>query len=437
VTHLIQITGTQPAPAPSFHVIAGQPSVLFLTAGSQIFMVEEGLAEELQKATPEALEMISSLRAEGQRASRSSVRNQPLAVSLNIAQSCNLQCSYCYADEGRFGGSPRKMDLETAKAAIDHLIAGAKKKPVSVGFIGGEPLLNRQVLHAAVPYAAVQAERVGCPISFGITTNGTLITPEDIALFRAHRFAVTVSLDGGRQINDRLRRARNASGGFDRVVRRIRALLLDPGSARVAARATIDRSDFDIDGRLNALREVGFSEAGVSPLRTSPDPTLALTSSHWPAYLSAMKEAAEQEWRRVRGRGEQFFFSNLAIALKQLHRGEYRTLPCGAGDNYVSVNASGDYFICHRTVDDPKFFLGGLETGPSQHIRQSFVDSRRVDLQQPCQSCWARYLCGGGCHAEVLQSGRSGCDYIRGWLEYCIALYPRVLAERPDLIGAT
>jgi uncharacterized protein len=432
MTSLVTIEGTGAA-APTHHVIAGNPHVLFLVEGSRLFSIDADLAEAINNGSSDALAEIALLGGKIAVPDQS-LPSEPLAISLNIAQTCNLSCSYCYADEGRFGGSSRMMALETALRAIDRLLESPGAERVSVGFIGGEPLLNRRVLHASVAHAVNRAAGPGRTISFGITTNGTLVEADDIALFRAHPFAITVSLDGTRAINDALRPSKNLCSSFDAATARIRPLLQDPGHARIAARVTITRRNLNIAEHLDALADAGFSEIGVSPLRTSPDDALALTEDDWPAYLSAMKTAGEKEWQRVR-RGGDFLFSNLAIALKQLHRGAWRTLPCGAANNYVSVSATGDYFTCHRTIDDPRFFLGSSETGALYDARQAFVRSRSVDTQQPCRTCWARYLCGGGCHAEVIRSGRAGCDYIRGWLEYCISLYPQVLATRPDLVG--
>jgi uncharacterized protein len=143
-----------------------------------------------------------------------------------------------------------------------------------------------------------------------------------------------------------------------------------------------------------------------------------------------MIRAAEVEWTRLES-GARWRFSNLATAVKQIHQGAARTLPCGSADNYVSVSARGEYFTCHRTIDNPQFYLG---TGAAEEARRlQFLSERQVDRQEPCRTCWARYLCGGGCHAEVLTAGRSGCDYIRGWLDYCLGFYDRVLRTRPDL----
>ena len=425
--------GSPAAPPQPFHVIGGDDPLLFVPATSAVYAIDPQLAEGLQAGCGDAIAEAGGL-VHRSPAKPVAAHPEPLAISLNIVQACNLSCTYCYADEGRFGGGGGRMPLPVALSAIDRLLAAPGKERVSVGFIGGEPLLNRPVLHAATHYAARAAAALGRPISFGITTNGTLLEPDDLELFRAFPFGVTVSLDGGREANDLMRRARQGSA-FLEATSRMRPLLAEPGRARVAARATLTRQDYDVAARIRALADAGFTEIGVSPLRTSPDPALAFRPGDWAGYLACMRAAAAEEWRRVRQGASGFRFSNLAIALRQIHRGDVRRLPCGAADTYVSVSAAGEYFTCHRTIADPRFALGDAVAGPSRAAREAFIQARQVDSQEPCRSCWARYLCGGGCHAEVVRAGREGCDFIRGWLEHCIGLYPRVLAERPDLLA--
>jgi uncharacterized protein len=145
-------------------------------------------------------------------------------------------------------------------------------------------------------------------------------------------------------------------------------------------------------------------------------------------------EAAAAELARIRreGTGGGWRFSNLATSLAEIHRGTCRPLPCGAAYGYVSVDVDGAYATCHRTIGDPRFAIGGLGS-LSDDARRRFLEPRLVDRQEPCRSCWARYLCGGGCHAEVVDAGRDGCDLIRGWLEHCLHWYPAVRVEFPEL----
>lgn len=421
------------APQPWRHLIAGERPLVFVVDNSQLFEVGPELFDGLLDGKPEAEALLlDALVARGARAEDFAAVIEPTAVSLNIAQVCNLSCSYCYADEGLFGGGAKLMTEDVALRTIDRLVGRAGGRPVTVGFIGGEPLLNRPVLHASVRYARERGRQLGVPVRFSITTNASLLRADDIDLLRENAFAVSVSLDGGAAAHDRHRRTRGGAGSHAAAVEALGPLLRNPAAAKVAARATVTREDLRVVERVEALAAIGFQEVGVSPLRTGPDPALTLRDDDWPVFLAEMIRAAEVEQRRVLG-GEYFRFSNFASALKEIHRGSCRPLPCGAAANYVSVSAEGDYYTCHRTVSDARFALGDAASGPSPGARLSFLRSRHVDGQQPCASCWARYLCGGGCHAEVVAAGRGGCDYVRGWLEYCLRAYNTILAERPAL----
>jgi uncharacterized protein len=420
-------------PPPRIHLLPGDPPLVFLVEGSRLFETTPEFFEELCSNSEVAeRDVLDMMRVAGHRPAEQALPS-PTAISLNIAQSCNLSCSYCYADEGRFGGRAAMMSQEVARAAINQLIEDGRGQRVTIGFIGGEPFLNRKLLYWAVEYAVARGKEAGARVGFSITTNGTLLTLEDLDLLRAQSFAVSVSLDGGAEMNDRDRRGRRGESAFELSVERLRPLLQAPGRARIAARATVTRSDLRVLERIEALSEAGFSEVGVSPLRTSPVPGLALEEGDWPVFLDEMVRAAEAELRQLPRQGH-LRFSNLAVAIKQLHVGYCKPLPCGAAASYVSVSARGEYFTCHRTVDDPRYILGNTIQGLSVGSREDFLRARHVDTQQPCRSCWARYLCGGGCHAEVLSAGRSGCDYIRGWLEYCVSAYNKILRESPSLL---
>ncbi len=420
-------------PAPWMHLVPGAKPLVFVVDGSRLYEISPDLFAGLAAGEETILRKFhEDVQGFGPEFDASyEDLTEPVSLSLNVAQACNLSCSYCYADEGRFGGSARMMDPDVALAAIDRLLAGAGGRRVTVGFIGGEPFLNRRLIHQCVEYARGRSRALNVPVGFSVTTNATLLTAADLELMRRNGFSVSVSLDGVGVVNDRHRRDRRGSSS-QRAIEAVRPLLDNPGSAKVAARVTVPHDDLRVLERVEALTRVGFQEVGVSPLRSSAEPGLRLQGEDWPAFLAEMVRAAEAEWDRVR-HGDSWRFSNLAIALKELHRGSSRPLPCGAANGYVSLGAGGGYFTCHRTVDDPRHQLGNLDTGLDREARRRFLQARHVDCQEPCRSCWARYLCGGGCHVEVLAEGRTGCDYIRGWLDYCLGLYDKVLTERPDL----
>lgn len=434
------------ASAPWFHLVAGQAPLVFLVERSALFEVDLEFAEALHTGDPQAVAQLATVREAGGAPGHSpeALRElgtlpAPRAISLTVAQACNLTCSYCYADEGRFGGAARRMPLAVAQRAVDELVRTAPPgAAVLVGFIGGEPLLNRAVVHDTVAYARRRAAERAVEVGFSITTNGTLVQAADLALFRANPFTVTVSVDGGEQTHDRHRHRRDGAGSWHSVMEQLRPLLEDPGRCRVSARATVTRDDLDIARRVRDLAVAGFREVGVSPARTGPDPRIVLAGADWAQYLAGLIAAAEAEIVRLRRDGTRggWLFANLGTAMTEIHRGTVRPLPCGAAYGYLSVDVDGGYSTCHRTVGDPRFRVGG-PAGPSASARRRFLAPRLVDHQEPCRSCWARYLCGGGCHAEVVQAGRDNCDLIRGWLDYCLGRYPALRGEFPELFTST
>jgi uncharacterized protein len=418
-----------------FHLLRGDPPLVFVIRGSRLYEIDRELYDALACGdTARTEEFVAAVDATVP--CRRDVGNLegPTALSLNVAQTCNMACEYCYADTGLFGGRARLMSREVAFAAIDHLVTHAPGKTVTVGFIGGEPFLNRELLHESVAYAVRRATGAGIKVRFSVTTNGSVLTADDLDLLREQAFAVTVSLDGGPRVHDRYRPLQNGKGSFARILAALGPLLAAPGEAKLTARATIGRDNLDVVGRVQALAALGFHEVGVSPVRTGPNPALVFRENDWAPFLKEMIAAAEMEWRDVcAGAGPRF--ANLWSAVTQIHRGSARPLPCGSAVSYVSVSAAGGFYTCHRTIDDARFGLGSVEDGLDVGARDAFVRTRLVERQEPCASCWARYLCGGGCHAEVIASGRMGCDFIRGWLEHCIRTYDDVSRRRPELLS--
>ena len=331
------------------------------------------------------------------------VAPQPQSISLNVSSSCNLSCSYCYAARGSFDGAqPAPMHWDTARAAIDSLLARADPAaPITVGFLGGEPFANRALIHACVSYAREQGRRSDLDVRFSVTTNGTLLRPEDIALMRAHRFAVTISIDGGAEVHNRQRpgAANKAIDSFARLRRAVAPLLAEPGSAQIAARATVTRHDFDLSRRFADILAMGFPEVGFSPLRMDKNGGDALREQDWPAYLDALQRLARSEIARARTGGA-IRLSNLAIALKQIARGASSPYPCGAGGGYFSVAADGRWYACHRAIGAAEFAMGD-SSGLDDAYRRVFLERRHVHSQDACRTCWARYLCSGACHQEA------------------------------------
>ena len=168
---------------------------------------------------------------------------------------------------------------------------------------------------------------------------------------------------------------------------------------------------------------------------SSPTGKGALAGQDFAQLLAAMT-ACGDAWMAATLDGRDHSFANLATVLGELHRGSPRSHGCGAARDYLAVDAAGEYSACHRFVKDPLGAMGDLDTGPDDVARAAFLDTRTVERQSPCQSCWARRLCGGGCHQEVLHAGRPACDFVRGWLDYGLRAYGQLIAARPDWFDA-
>ena len=354
----------------------------------------------------------------------------PQNVSLNVTSACNLSCSYCYAGRGSFGGAQAgAMTTAIADEAVETLLAGCSRRSyATIGFLGGEPFLHRSAVHHVVGYATRRAREVGQPIGFSVTTNGTLLSPADVELLRSHRFSVTVSLDGGRAVHDRRRIWLAGQGSWDDTMAGVRPLLADPGTAEISARATLTAADLDLAGRHDDLAAEGFRSIGFAPVRVGEG---AFGAADWPRWLAAAIALAERELQVILQGGDTTF-DNLRVALRRLEVGSSSPYPCGAGGGYASVSTAGRWYACHRAIGDDEYLLGDGDVAVDPARQRRFLEARHVERVEPCRSCWARYLCSGGCHQEVGTRTDAACNAIRGWLEFCLDAYCVVSSERPE-----
>lgn len=405
---------------------------LFVADGSRLYGIESDVENAICLAIENNDDLGVLLGDISRPASERAIGDAPVSppplrsLSLNVAQSCNMACSYCYADEGRFGGNSRMMSQTVAFQAIDRLLLESKANgAVVVGFMGGEPLVNRKLVHDATRYAVERASNR--ELRFSLTTNGTLITPSDAKLFHEYPFTVQVSIDGDREANDRARPLRGGGSSYDRIIDALELFRVHGHPRQLSARVTVTPQTRDLPTILKHLLELGFDDVGFAPVLVSPNPAAAFSQADFDSFLDEMKECGRLALLELR-EGRAFPFSNFTTALDEIHRGTHRPYPCGAGAAYLSVNAEGDVFACHRLIDDPAFAMGDVGNGLDQDARRQHLGRMHVDKMQPCNGCWARYLCGGGCYHEVSRRGRPGCDYIRGWVEFCISAYAELSA---------
>ena len=413
---------------------------LFLPDGSRLFDIDGETFAMLGAATEAGRggEVLAGLGLAGPPAIADVPPAAPPvhALSLAVAQKCNLSCVYCYAEQGQFGGAAKDMPEATANAAVDLLLSEAARgsRRANLAFLGGEPLANRAVLRGTTQRAAERARQRGIALGFSITTNGTLLNASDAEFFEAYGFAVTVSLDGLGPVHDRLRPFQGGRGSFDRIMRNVRPLLARQRRMQVSARVTVTPENLGLRATLDALIAEGFHSVGFSPMLSAPSGRGEMQRDDLAEMLGEMVDCGREFERRALA-GERYPFANVVNALREIHRGTHRPYPCGAGAGYLGVSADGELAACHRFVGDADGAMGSLDEGVDRTRQARWLAERHVHRQEPCGGCWARYLCGGGCHHEAIRRGRPACDYIRGWLHYCLEAYLRLSPRCPELFA--
>ncbi len=361
---------------------------------------------------------------------------------LHLTHRCGMRCDYCYAEPGGArgrggagGARPAEMTPERARAAVDFLFdQAAPEGPLGITFFGGEPLLNLAGLRAAADRARRRADAAGRPVRFSITTSAVPLPAGAVSLLAELGAEVTVSLDGPAAIHDAHRRLPGGEGSYRTTVDGLRRL-----AARlpVHGRATLTRRAPDPVPVVEHLLSLGMVSAGVSTADVPPGPLAFDDEAH--EILGAGLEVLAARYLDALRAGGHLGFANLDGLLRTLHRGTHRALPCGAGVRLAACDTDGTLYLCHRLTGDPAHALGSLATGLSPD-RPARLRAASLQRRPGCADCWARHLCGGGCHharALAAAAGRErpdACRWLRRWFRTGLEVYGAVAVERPDVL---
>lgn len=321
------------------------------------------------------------------------------ALCIHICHDCNFRCRYCFADEGAYHAKRESMSLETAKAAVDFLVANSgNRKVLEMDFFGGEPLMNFSVIKETVAYAKERGAQTGKKFLFTTTTNALLLNDEIIEFFNAEMENVVLSLDGRPEVHDAIRKSVNGKGTYALIIDKIKKFVQLRGEKSYYVRGTFTAKNLDFGKDVLFIADEGFDSISMEPVVTELE-DLQIKEEHLPRIEKEYENLCDEYLKRhAEGKGFNFFHFNV-----DLEGGpclSKRVSACGAGNEYFSVLPNGDLYPCHQFASDKDFYMGNVWEGITRpEIREKFKNSC-LFTRKKCETCFAKFICSGGCSAN-------------------------------------
>ncbi len=341
------------------------------------------------------------------------------ALCLHVAHTCNLNCSYCFASQGKYHGERAVMSFEVGKRALDFLIENSgTRRNLEVDFFGGEPLMNFEVVKQLVAYARSIEKEHNKNFRFTLTTNGMLIDDDVIDFCNKECNNVVLSLDGRKEVHDRFRVDMAGKGSWERIVPKFQKLVKARGDKEYYMRGTFTHNNPDFLKDVKQMLDLGFTETSMEPVVCAADDPSRLTDEDVEIVKQQYEELAKLMLQRD-DEGRPFTFYHYMIDLTGGPCIYKRISGCGSGTEYMAVTPWGDLYPCHQFVGDEKFKLGNIWDGVTNHEIQSEFEACNVYAHPECRDCWARLYCSGGCSANAYHATGS----IRGVYEQSCELF--------------
>lgn len=349
------------------------------------------------------------------------------ALCLHVAHTCNLNCAYCFASQGKYHGERALMSYEVGKRALDFLMENSGSRTnLEVDFFGGEPLMNFDVVKQLVAYARSIEKEKNKNFRFTLTTNGVLIDDDVIDFANKEMSNVVLSLDGRKEIHDRFRVDYAGNGSWEKIVPKFQRLVNARGKKGYYMRGTFTHANPDFLEDIRTMLDLGFTELSMEPVVTAPNDPSALTEADRRIVMEQYEKLAELMLKRD-AEGKPFTFYHYMIDLKGGPCIYKRISGCGSGTEYMAVTPWGDLYPCHQFVGDEKFKLGDIWHGVSNTAIQNEFASCNVYAREECRDCWARLYCSGGCAANAYHATGSvrgvykeGCELFKKRMECAI-----------------
>ncbi len=359
------------------------------------------------------------------------------ALCLHVAHTCNLSCPYCFASQGKYHGQQALMRFDVGKRALDFLMENSGDRVnLEVDFFGGEPLMNWEVVKELVAYARGQEGPRGKKFRFTLTTNGMLIDDDVIDFANREMHNVVLSLDGRKEVHDRLRVDWAGRGSYDRIVPKFQKLVERRGGKGYYMRGTFTHANPDFTKDVLHMADLGFDQLSMEPVVCAPDDPAALTAEDLPIVLEQYELLAKEMLRREReGRGFTFYHYMLDLAHGPcIYK---RISGCGSGTEYMAVTPWGDLYPCHQFVGEDAYKLGDIWQGVTNTAVRDEFKSCNAYARPECADCWAKLYCSGGCAANAYHASGSirgvyeyGCELFRKRIECAVMMKAAQAEER-------
>ena len=364
------------------------------------------------------------------------------ALCLNIAHDCNLRCKYCFAGKGDYCQGRMLMTEEVGKAAIDYLLHYSQgRHNLEVDFFGGEPTINFDVVKKVVEYARSKEKEFDKKFRFTITTNGLILNDDMMDFINREMYNVVCSVDGRKEINDRVRARVDGSGCYDAIIPHFQELIRRREASgndenwQYYVRGTFTKYNKDFGNDVMHMFDLGFDQISFEPVVADAKQPYALTYEDLPDVFAEYERLSKLIIENKKSAGKHFNFYHFMIDLDQGPCAIKRLRGCGCGNEYVAITPDGDVYPCHQFVGHEEWKMGNvLDLSINKEMKDNFA--RATVYHKPkCQECWAKFYCSGGCNANnwqymgnILDSFDLACEMEKKRLE-CAIMIQAALAD--------
>lgn len=361
------------------------------------------------------------------------------ALCLHIAHDCNLACQYCFAEEGEYHGKRELMSYEVGRKALDFLVANSgNRRNLEVDFFGGEPLMNFQVVKDLVAYGRSLEETHDKKFRFTLTTNGVLLNDDIMEFANQEMGNVVLSIDGRKEVHDRMRPFRKGAGSYDLIVPKFQKFADSRHQEKYYVRGTFTHNNLDFSKDVLHLADLGFKQISVEPVVAQETDSYAIREEDLPQLMEEYENLALEMVKR-HGTKDDFNFFHFMIDLEGGPCVAKRLSGCGSGTEYLAVTPTGDLYPCHQFVGNTDFLMGNVDDGVVNTDLRDEFKSCNVYAKDKCRECFARFYCSGGCaansynfHGDIHNAYDIGCALQKKRVECAIMIKAALAAKEGE-----